>query len=367
MSDDTTFPELTRRQQEILALIVRTYTESPRPVSSQILIEKHGMDISSATVRNEMARLEEMGYITAPHTSAGRIPTTMGYRYFVRHLMNNISGELTLVERRQIDARFRALPVLLEQWLKQSATVLARTARTASLVTPPISGTNRFKHIELIAIQGRLALMVLVLQGGVVHQRMLNLAEAVSQAALSEAADHINSVCDNLNASELQVKSHGLSILEREVVEIAADLMERGDSHTVRTVYRDGLSEIINAFPDSGGAQQAVRLFEERAFLDMILAEVLSPLIDDEVQVVIAGDGRWNELSQVSMVLSHYGIPGQMSGALGVIGPTSINYPRAIGTVRHIAGLMSDMLMNLFSVDLPATDEPGPPAPDNPQ
>ena len=92
---------------------------------------------------------------------------------------------------------------------------------------------------------------------------------------------------------------------------------------------------------------------EERAFLDMILAEVLSPLPDDEVQVVIAGEGRWNELSQVSMVLSHYGLRGQMRGALGVIGPTSINYPRAISTVRHIAGLMSEVLTSLYNADSP--------------
>ncbi|MCU0511052.1 MAG: heat-inducible transcriptional repressor HrcA [Anaerolineae bacterium] len=362
MSDDTPpFPELTRRQQDLLALIVRTYTENPRPVSSQTLIEKHELDISSATVRNEMVRLEEMGYIVQPHTSAGRIPTTLGYRYFVRHLMQDTRSELTLPERRQLDVRFRALPVILEQWLKQAATMLAHTTHSAALVTPPVAGTNRFKHIELISIQGRLALMVLVLQGGMVHQRMLNLAEAVPQPALSEAAAHINALFDNLSAGDMRVKSHSLSILERDVTDIITELMERGDPHPVRSLYRDGLSSIINSFPEDSGRQQAVRLFEERALLDMILTEVLLHPVDDEVQVVIAGDGRWNELSQVSMVLSHYGIPGQMSGALGVIGPTSINYPRAIGTVRHIAGLMSEMLLSLYSAGSTPEDDSPPP------
>jgi heat-inducible transcriptional repressor len=291
------------------------------------------------------------------------VPTTLGYRYYVRYLMNDTADQLSVIERRQIDVRFRALPVMLEQWLKQSATMLARTAQTAALVTPPVAGTNRFKHIELISIQGRLALMVLVLQGGMVQQRMLNLAEVVPQPALTEAAAHINSLCENLNANEMRVKSHALTILERDVTEIAAELMEHGESMPVRVIYQNGLSEIINTFPDSGGRQQAVRLFEERAFLDMILEDVLSPLLNDEVQVVIAGEGRWNELSQVSMVLSHYGIRGQMRGALGVVGPTSINYPRAIGTVRHIAGLMSEMLTSLYSDETAPGDEISRPSP----
>ncbi len=345
MSDEPYFPELTRRQQEILTLIVQAYTETPEPVSSRTLVEKQSLDISTATVRNEMARLEEMGYLAAPHTSAGRIPTTLGYRYFVRNLMQR--PELGLTEQRQIDHRFRALPLVMEQWLNQAATTLARTAQSAALVTPPTTGTSRFKHIELIAIQGRLALLVLVLQGGVVHQRMLNLADTLAQNMLTETANRLNGLFTNLSATEVRVKSHSLSVLEREVSDIAADLMGQGDLHALPSLYRDGLSEIINTFPAGDGVQQAVRLFEERAFLDMVLSQML-PGANEDVHVVIAGEGRWGELSQVSMVLSHYGVPGQMSGALGVLGPTHINYTRAISAVRHIARLMTEMLGTLY-------------------
>ena len=345
MSDEPFFPELSRRQQEILSLVVQAYTETPEPVSSRTLVEKQGLDVSTATVRNEMAHLEEMGYLIAPHTSAGRIPTTLGYRYFVRNLMQK--PELGLSERHQIDHRFKTLPLVLEQWLNQAATTLARTAQSASLVTPPTTGTSRFKHIELIAIQGRLALMVLVLQGGIVHQRMLNLADTLSQNVLSETANRLNSLLANMTVIEVRVKSHGLNVLEREVGDIAAELMTQGDLHNLPALYRDGLSEIINTFPAGDGVQQAVRLFEERAFLDMVLSQML-PGAQDDVQVVIAGEGRWGELSQVSMVLSHYGVPGQMSGTLGVLGPTHINYTRAISAVRHIARLMTEMLGTLY-------------------
>ena len=140
MTEQANLPELSQRQGEILSLIVRAYTESPEPVSSKLLVENYQLTISSATVRNEMAQLEEMGYIAAPHTSAGRIPTALGYRYVVREFMD--SNALSTVDHHYIERRFNELPAALEQWMRQAAMVLARTAHTASLVTPPISAND---------------------------------------------------------------------------------------------------------------------------------------------------------------------------------------------------------------------------------
>jgi heat-inducible transcriptional repressor len=235
--------------------------------------------------------------------------------------------------------------------MRLAATILARTVQSAALVTPPISETSRYKHVELISIQGRLVLMVLVLHSGSVHQQMLNLAESLPQATLSQAAQRINDLCLNLTANEVRMKSVQLALLEREVADLAADLMDRADTNQVRYIYRDGLSGIINAFQGGEGAQQAVRVFEERAVLSTILSEVLANQ-ENQVRVFIAGDGRWEELNHLSMVLSRYGIPGQVSGALGVVGPTHINYGRAISAVRYVSNLMTDMLVKLF-------DDPG--------
>jgi heat-inducible transcriptional repressor len=358
MSDTTneSLPALNRREEEILSLIVRAYTEKPEPVSSKHLVEKYDLSISSATVRNVMAHLEETGYIIAPHTSAGRIPTAQGYRYFVRGLMQE-ETLLSPSERHIIETKFSDLPQVLEQWLRQAATVLARTSQSASLVTPPISQTNRFKHIELIALQGRLTLMVLVLQGGTLHQRMLNLAEPVAQAQLSDVAERINQMCMDLTSAQIRLKSTQMPLLEREVMELAADLMGRQDTQ-LRTVYRDGLSHIISDFQDSEGAQQAVRVFEERAFLDMILTEIVHPLMDNsDIQVVIAGDGRYDELNQLSLVVTRYGVPGGVSGALGILGPTHLNYGRAINAVRYVSGMMSGMLGDLYAISDDADDK----------
>ena len=344
--DDIELPELTRRQEEVLALIVQSYTQAPEPVSSKYLVEQFQLSFSTATVRNEMAALEEKGYIKAPHTSAGRIPTEDGYRYFVKRLLNTTG--LTTAEQTGITRKLQGSPLATEQWMRLAATILARTAHSAGLVTPPISEISRFKHMELISIQGRLVLMVLVLHSGNVHQQMLNLAEPVAQVSLSEAAQRINTVCLDLTAQEMHMKSVQLHLLEREMVELAADLMERADTNQVRYIYRDGLSEIISSFQGNEGAQQAVRIFEERAFLNTILGEVLN-VRNHGVQVLIGGNGRWEELKHLTLVLSRYGIPGQVSGAIGVVGPTHIDYSRAVSTVQYVSNLMTDMISDLYN------------------
>lgn len=346
--NEQSLPELTGRQEKILALIVRAYNENPEPVGSKYLVDAYSLEFSSATVRNEMAKLEELGYISAPHTSAGRIPTALGYRYVVRDLIG--SSALSLSDHHYIERRFNELPAVLDQWMREAATVLARTAHTASLVTPPLPETSKFKHLELISIQGRLALLVLVLDAGAVHQRMLSLAEPVSQTVLSETADRVNAVAKDLTANQIRMKSRQFNELEREVAEIAIDLIDKASNPASRVLYRDGLSEIIHSFPDTRGAEQAVRVYEERAMLEMILSEILQPIMGDEegdIRVVIAGDGR-EEMSQLSLVLSRYGLPGQIRGTLGVLGPMNINYGRAISAVRKVSGMMTGMLADLY-------------------
>src|SRR5690606_14098846 len=153
------------------------------------------------------------------------VPTEAGYRYFVKRLIT--PNDLTAAEETRIAEKLNKTPLATEQWLHLVATMLARTVQTAALVTPPVAETSRFKHLELISIQGRLVLMVLVTQQGTVHQQMLTLAEAVPQPRLSEAAERINALCQNLGANELRVKSVQLQLLEREVADLIADLMEK--------------------------------------------------------------------------------------------------------------------------------------------
>jgi heat-inducible transcriptional repressor len=346
--DATHLPPLTRRQEQILAQIVRAYTQKAEPVSSKLLAEVADLGVSPATIRNEMAVLEELGYINAPHTSAGRVPSQAGYRYYVKHLLP--ATDLPASDRQLITDRIQSAPMASDQWMRYAASTLARTTQAAALITAAAPPSGRFKHLELIGVQGRLVLMVLILQGGGVHQRMLNLADSVPQATLSEVSGRLNGLCQDLTANDLMLKAVGMPMLEREVMELAAEVIERATAGVVGAVYRDGLSEVLPAFAQAEAAHQVVRVFEERPFLTMILDEFLAPL-EGEVKVVIAGDGKRDELSQVSMVLSRYGQPGQLSGAVGLVGPTHLNYGRAISAVRYISTLMTNMLVNLYRED----------------
>lgn len=167
MESTDILPDLTVRQEELLTLIIRTYTDKPEPVSSKFLKDTYDPGYSAATIRNEMAVLDDLGYITAPHTSSGRVPTERGYRYYVKRLLDR--DGLTAFERDYIAERFQNLPLAIEKWMHGAARQLARTVQIASLVTPPIADTNRLKHVELISIQGRLCLMVLVTEIGRAH------------------------------------------------------------------------------------------------------------------------------------------------------------------------------------------------------
>lgn len=344
MPEPSDLPALSERQEQILALIVQEYIRNPQPVGSKSLVEDFGLGVSSATVRNEMGVLEQHGLIYAPHTSAGRMPTKKGYRYFVHRLLRDV--RLSTVERRRIAVAFEKAPTDLEEWMHTAVIALSRTAQTAALVTLPRASESHFKHLELIATHGRLVLMVLVLRGGNVHQQILTLAEPVPQDVLSRTAQVINLSCNALTAEQVRVKTRADSDpLTHEVGELVADAMAQANQQTARDVYRYGLSEMLPGFSDDE-AQQALHVLEERGVLDKLLAEALSPDQPD-VRVVVAGEGRWEELSHLSMVLGRYGTL-ESRGTLGVLGSTRMRYGRAISAVRYVANLMSGLLDDVF-------------------
>lgn len=339
--------ELTPRQRTILGLVVREYVDSATPVSSRALVENYGLDVSTATVRNELAQLEELGYLTHPHTSAGRVPTDKGYRRFVTRLIGGV--ELPLQERRTIAHQFYQARQDFEQWMPLAASVLARTARGAALVTTPQPAESRYKHLQLISTQGQVVLLVLVLQGGAVKQQMLALAEPFDQQVLNEASDRLNQLFNGLAVSQIQDRISELPSFEADIASLVIDLMQRAGVSAAGLVYRDGLSEVLQEpeFAEGEQAQGLVRVMEEHSFLEAVLADALSPEVGS-VQVLIGGEGRWDELSACSLVLARYGVTGLATGALGIVGPTRMLYGRAISAVRFVSGLLSDLVYDTY-------------------
>jgi heat-inducible transcriptional repressor len=333
---------LNERQEYLLGLLIRSHIETGLPVGSKTLVEHFDLEISSATVRNEMAVLTEAGYLAQLHTSAGRIPTEMGYRYFVQRLIGEF--ELPLDERQMIRHQFHQARLDLDQWMKLAAAVLARTSQGASIVTAPRPLTNRFKHVQIIATQGRLVLLILVLFGGEVKQQMLTLSEPLPQAHLSACAERLNAVFEDLSAEEIHKRLRLLDDpLEQDITRLVIDIIRRADTRQVSDVYRDGLGNIL----EEKGARGAVRLLEERTLLDTVLTESLEADAEG-VQVVIGGEGRWEELRDCSMILSRYGVEQTLTGAVAVIGPTRMPYARNISAVRYVANLMSGFVSEFY-------------------
>jgi heat-inducible transcriptional repressor len=340
---------LTERQRLILALIIHTYVETAQPVGSKVLIERYKLDTSSATIRNDMVELTEAGYLRQPYTSAGRIPTEEGYRYFVRQLMGQT--ELPMNTRRTITHQFYQAGRDVNRWMRLAASVLAHQSQGASLVTSPRPESARFKHLSLISTHGRQVLMVMVWSGGQVRQQMLTLAEPVSQEQLSTAASNINRLCEGLDADGIAALSGQFDALEQDVIKLISEELERMKQVVSGEVFRDGLTNVLAEpeFAESESARKALRVLEERSMLEDLLSRTVLTSGMDDVQVLIGGEGTWEDLRDCSMVLARYGAPGLVTGALGVLGPTRMAYGRTVSTVRFVSGLLSDLVIEMLA------------------
>jgi heat-inducible transcriptional repressor len=340
---------LTERQRLILALVIHTYTDTAQPVGSKALIERYRLETSSATIRNDMVELTEAGYLRQPHTSAGRVPTEEGYRYFVRQLMGQT--ELPINTRRTITHQFYQAGRDVNRWMRLAASVLAHQSQAASLVTSPRPESARFKHLSLISTHGRQVLMVMVWTGGQVRQQMLTLAEPVSQEQLSNAASHINLVCQGLDVDGIAALSGQFDVLEQDVIKLIREELERMKQVVSGEVYRDGLTNVLAEpeFAESESARKALRVLEERSMLEDLLSRTVLTSGVDDVQVLIGGEGTWEDLRDCSMVLARYGAPGLVTGALGVLGPTRMAYGRTVSTVRFVSGLLSDLVIEMLA------------------
>jgi heat-inducible transcriptional repressor len=342
-------PELTERQQTILMLLIRDYIETAQPVGSKRLVERFHLDLSPATVRNEMSALTEMGYLRQPHTSAGRVPAEEGYRVFVGQMMQK--AELPASVQNTISHQFFQARPDVDQWMTLAASVLAHQSQGVSLVTAPHAETIRFKHIELISTQGRQVLMVIVMEGGEVDQQILTLAEPVNQDRLSQAAAHLNPLLAGLSIDAIAVLSSRTDALEQDIITLLVQDMKRTSESASGEIYTDGLTNVLSEpeFAESDEARWAMRLFEERSTLQDLLARASTNSSVGGLQVLIGGEGGWEELRQCSMVIARYGAPGLATGTLGVLGPMRMSYARTIPTVRYVAGLLSNLVNDSIS------------------
>jgi heat-inducible transcriptional repressor len=357
-------PELTERRQLILKLVIQEFIDKASPVASESLVRRYELPMSSATVRHELATLEELGYLTQLHTSAGRIPTDAGYRCFVEHLMDD--NPISNAEQMTIREQFSQARGNLEQWIQIAASLLAHQAKVASVVTPPRAYQVQLKHLELISINDMVMLMVLVLHGGTVKQQVITLDTPYTQQELRSISTHINERSVDKTAEGIEdliqrrytVQQGEFTPFEQHILHLVMHSMRQFEAEMNQQIHSDGLLEILSQpefLPtlmkqeDSNRAiarmREMLELLRNSKSLGTLLLQALT---QDDVQVIIGEEHPHKEMQPYSVILSRYGVGGEVAGVLGVIGPTRMSYPRSISAVRYLAVVMSDLLRELY-------------------
>ncbi|MBV8301125.1 MAG: heat-inducible transcription repressor HrcA [Candidatus Dormibacteraeota bacterium] len=335
---------LDSRKQQILKAVVADYTRTGVPVGSQALA-LHLASWSSATIRNELAMLSEVGYLIQPHTSAGRVPSDLGYRYYVDFLMEE--EELPPVVRRQMEPLFAPLGASLEEILEVAATALALATDGVSLVTGPGSAGARLKHLDLVSLDPDHALLVLVLEGNVVRQHTVKLSSPSDQAALSALAAALNTDVAGLDAVAIE-SSESDDAARREVLAAVVTLMRSVDAQQDTLVVHDGVRNLLRQpeFGDVELLRQVIAVVEEERTLAALIAQLD---LGRGVQIMIGRENSIEELSRCSLVLTTYRAGADRRGTIGVLGPTRMLYGQVAPRVRYVAQRLGRALERVLS------------------
>ena len=340
------------RTQAILQAVIEEYVVTAVPVGSAALVERFNLGVSSATVRNVLAELELAGLLTHPHTSAGRIPTDEGYRWYVESVMD--SALMPEVEQLMIRHQFGQVEYASEQWFRLAASTIASLTRAAGLATPAKPAAARVRRIDLVAISDRLASLVVVLREGSIKQTLVSLGDAEDQTTLTMVAGLLNGLVDGATGSEAQFALGRIddrlphADLARKVGEKIVHILREYDTASVEDVYSDGLLNVMGApeFAQSDKLRRVFTALENRAYLGELVGAVAE---SGGVRVFIGHENPPLEMRDVALVLAPYGRPGRAVGVVGVLGPTRLAYPQAIGTVRFVSGLMNELVEHLYA------------------
>jgi heat-inducible transcriptional repressor len=352
--------DLTSRQEAILRALVQEYVRTAEPVASKHLSDRLailGPGYSAATVRNELGDLEERGLILQPHLSAGRVPTDLGYRYFVERLMGE--SLLSLDEQRLIRHQFYQVQRHLDEWVRLTASVLAHALQSAAVITPPRGSQTRLKHFELLSLYDAVALLVLVLEDGTVEQERLLLDAPASQEELSRLARRLNDLFHLADAMTVRgsALSDDFSPDEQLVADSLARLLLRHAVLAPDSFYQDGIVQLLDRdeFTRLGSEgertariRKVVEVLERNRFLPAIAPQVMAAA---GVQVIIGAENELDALKDMTVIASRYGVEGQVGGLIGIVGPTRMQYGRAIAVVRYMTEVLNDLLSEMYTPD----------------
>ena len=342
------------RSQAILRAVIEEYVTSAQPVGSLALVERYGLGVSSATVRNILADLETAGLLTHPHTSAGRVPTDAGYRFYVESIVDAVP--LPAVEQLMIRHQFGQVEFASEHWFRLAATPLAGLTRSAGIATPAKPRAAHIRRVDLVAVNERMASLILVLREGAIKQAAVTLdePEPVDQSTLNQVAGLLNErLVDKTTTSAESTLSRleeadRIQRIARRVGERIMRILLEYDAAAVEEVFSDGLLNVMEApeFAQSDKLRQVFTALENRAYLGQLVGSVAG---SGRISIVIGAENPREEMHDVTLILAPYGRPGRALGVVGVLGPTRMSYPNAIGTVAFVSGLMNELVDHLYA------------------
>lgn len=334
---------LSERQENILRLIVGEYISGASPVASETIAHRYYLRVSAATVRNEMARLEEEGYIIRRHTSGGGVPSDKGYRYYVEALVKERA--VPMEERLMISHLFHQVEREQEQWTRLAAALLARMVRNLAIVTTAKALEPRLKRLELVAVQDFLALLILLLRETRIKHQLITFDEAISQEELNLVSNKLNAAFGGLTRSQILAQKLKFSSVEAEVKRALVHIMEEEDKQRFEEPQIEGICHVLTQpeFSNSERLLSLMEVLESKRLVNSIFPEIVA----DDVRVIIGDENPEDAMRGCSMVITQYGIPGKVSGALGVLGPTRMQYGRVISAVRYISSQLSELVAEL--------------------
>ena len=330
------------RKQEILRAVVKEFTTSAIPVGSQALARRYFLNLSSATIRNELADLADLGYLVQPHTSAGRIPTDRGYRYFVDFLMD-VEALQKQVEN-YIDEELRGVPRDPVGQVERVAMTVASVTGNASVVTAPHGPRARIKHLDLVSLEPTEALLILLVEGNLMRQQVMRLEKPHAQAELSRLALRLNRELagkDRFDLAETQPRP--ATGLEREVRRVISDVLVQFERGAETLVVHDGVRNLLRQpeFAEHARLQQVLDVLEETRYLAILLRELIG---DSELQIVIGSENSSSQLRECTVVLTTYGPTARLKGVLGSVGPTRMQYGQIVARLRAVARVASERM-----------------------
>ncbi len=337
--------QLDERKTKILQAIIRNYLETGEPVGSRTISKYTDLNLSSATIRNEMADLEELGYILQPHTSAGRIPSDKGYRFYVDTMMEEKEREVVEMKEMLLERQDK-----MEVLLKQVAKVLAQNTNYATMISAPQTHHNKVKFIQLSRVDADQILAVIVVEGNVIKNNILSVAQELSDETLLKLNILLNTHLNGLSIQEINLgmiaalkQQAGIhSDIVSEVIDAVAEAIKADED---LRIYTSGTNNIFR-YPELADQQKASEListFEEKQMLSGLLQETLADETNTGIQVYIGNETPVSSMKDCSVVTATYELEEGMRGTIGIVGPKRMDYDKVIGTLKALQNQLDEL------------------------